>query len=158
MKRRNLFMLVGILSLIAFLLVISKYTEKPAVSTPINGFKSTEVQIQSEEKSNVEEIVTGNEETLSDSEPIVVETNSDSPEQVVDDHQLEKPQQSTVVESKEVLDANSAELANEKDNLQDEIYYENCSVVRDAGLAPLSKDDPGYSLDLDRDGDGVACE
>jgi Excalibur calcium-binding domain len=29
---------------------------------------------------------------------------------------------------------------------------------RKAGAAPLRRGDPGYSTDLDRNGDGVACE
>lgn len=37
-------------------------------------------------------------------------------------------------------------------------YYKNCSAARAAGAAPLYASDPGYSSDLDRDGDGVACE
>jgi hypothetical protein len=38
------------------------------------------------------------------------------------------------------------------------VYYANCSQVRAAGAAPIHRGDPGYSSDLDRDGDGVACE
>lgn len=34
----------------------------------------------------------------------------------------------------------------------------NCAAVRAAGVAPIYAGDPGYSADLDRDGDGVACE
>ncbi|WP_205413119.1 excalibur calcium-binding domain-containing protein [Austwickia chelonae] len=30
--------------------------------------------------------------------------------------------------------------------------------VRRAGTAPLRRGDPGYRPELDRDGDGVACE
>lgn len=37
-------------------------------------------------------------------------------------------------------------------------YYANCSAARAAGAAPLYVGSPGYSSDLDRDGDGVACE
>jgi micrococcal nuclease len=37
-------------------------------------------------------------------------------------------------------------------------YYPNCAAVREAGAAPLYAGDPGYSGDLDSDGDGVACE
>ncbi|CAJ1315293.1 MULTISPECIES: excalibur calcium-binding domain-containing protein [Paenibacillus] len=152
--------LVAVIGVVGSMIFITNSIDKqkPTLSTPINSFKSTEVQIQSEEKSNVDELVTENEESSSDSEPKVVETNNNSPEQGMVDQQLEKPQQSTVVESKEVLNLNSADLTHEEDNVQDEIYYENCSVVRDSGLAPLSKEDPGYSLELDRDGDGLACE
>lgn len=39
-----------------------------------------------------------------------------------------------------------------------DVYYQNCTAVRDAGAAPITSDDPGYSSKLDRDGDGVACE
>ncbi|KQB86423.1 excalibur calcium-binding domain-containing protein [Corynebacterium lowii] len=38
------------------------------------------------------------------------------------------------------------------------VYYKNCAEARAAGAAPLYPTTPGYSLDLDRDGDGVACE
>lgn len=38
------------------------------------------------------------------------------------------------------------------------VYYENCDAVRAAGADPIRRGDPGYSSDLDRDGDGVACE
>ncbi|MCT9010003.1 excalibur calcium-binding domain-containing protein [Streptomyces rhizosphaerihabitans] len=37
-------------------------------------------------------------------------------------------------------------------------YYENCDAARAAGAAPLHRGDPGYRDELDRDGDGVACE
>ncbi|WP_305827842.1 excalibur calcium-binding domain-containing protein [Cohnella sp. LGH] len=38
------------------------------------------------------------------------------------------------------------------------VVYSSCAEVRKAGKSPLRKGDPGYSLKLDRDGDGVACE
>lgn len=38
------------------------------------------------------------------------------------------------------------------------VYYKNCGQARKAGAAPLHRDDPGYSAELDKDGDGVACE
>lgn len=37
-------------------------------------------------------------------------------------------------------------------------YYRNCRAAREAGAAPLYVGDPGYRSELDRDGDGVACE
>lgn len=38
------------------------------------------------------------------------------------------------------------------------VYYKNCDAVRAAGAAPIRTGDPGYSKELDRDGDGIACE
>lgn len=38
------------------------------------------------------------------------------------------------------------------------VFYKNCDAVRAAGAAPLFRGQPGYSRDLDGDGDGVACE
>lgn len=38
------------------------------------------------------------------------------------------------------------------------VVYKSCAEVREAGKAPLRTGDPGYSKQLDRDGDGVACE
>lgn len=40
----------------------------------------------------------------------------------------------------------------------DDVYYANCTEVREAGAAPLYRDDPGYRSGLDRDNDGIACE
>ena len=37
-------------------------------------------------------------------------------------------------------------------------FYRYCSDAREAGAAPLHVGDPGYRSELDRDGDGVACE
>jgi micrococcal nuclease len=39
-----------------------------------------------------------------------------------------------------------------------ELLYKNCKEVRAAGKAPLKATDLGYSLKLDGDRDGVACE
>ena len=36
--------------------------------------------------------------------------------------------------------------------------YANCKAAKAAGAAPLYRGDPGYSEDLDRDEDGIACE
>lgn len=33
-----------------------------------------------------------------------------------------------------------------------------CNQFRDAGLAPIQSFEPGYSSEMDGDGDGVACE
>nr|WP_231862737.1 excalibur calcium-binding domain-containing protein [Sphingorhabdus sp. M41] len=41
---------------------------------------------------------------------------------------------------------------------QSSAYYPNCTAARSAGAAPLYVGDPGYRFELDRDGDGIACE
>ena len=38
------------------------------------------------------------------------------------------------------------------------VGYEDCDAVRAAGADPIHVGDPGYSPELDPDGDGVACE
>jgi Flp pilus assembly pilin Flp len=38
------------------------------------------------------------------------------------------------------------------------VDYENCDAVRAAGADPIHVGDPGYSRELDPDGDGVGCE
>ncbi len=48
--------------------------------------------------------------------------------------------------------------AAEEQAQQQYVYYENCTAVEDAGAAPIYAGESGYSRDLDRDGDGVACE
>lgn len=39
-----------------------------------------------------------------------------------------------------------------------DVVYANCAAVRAAGAAPISTGQPGYSLELDGDADGTACE
>lgn len=43
-------------------------------------------------------------------------------------------------------------------DMSDSRYFENCSEAREAGEAPIYRSEPGYRDELDRDGDGVACE
>ena len=38
------------------------------------------------------------------------------------------------------------------------VYYPGCNAVRAAGKAPLHADEPGYRIEMDGDGDGLACE
>nr|WP_254925693.1 MULTISPECIES: excalibur calcium-binding domain-containing protein [unclassified Rhodococcus (in: high G+C Gram-positive bacteria)] len=38
------------------------------------------------------------------------------------------------------------------------VSYANCTAVKAAGAAPIYKGEPGYSTDLDRDRDGIACD
>ncbi|WP_162254984.1 excalibur calcium-binding domain-containing protein, partial [Paenibacillus sp. Soil522] len=45
-----------------------------------------------------------------------------------------------------------------KVTVEQDVYYANCTAVREADKAPLHRGDPGYSKKLDRDGDGYACE
>lgn len=36
--------------------------------------------------------------------------------------------------------------------------YKNCDAARDAGAAPVYRDEYGYGPHLDRDNDGIGCE
>ncbi|WP_238334644.1 excalibur calcium-binding domain-containing protein [Kribbella amoyensis] len=38
------------------------------------------------------------------------------------------------------------------------VAFRSCAEARAAGKAPLRRGEPGYSRDLDRNGDGVACD
>lgn len=40
----------------------------------------------------------------------------------------------------------------------DDVYYDNCSEARAAGVTPIYVGEPGYASHLDRDSDGIACE
>ncbi len=41
---------------------------------------------------------------------------------------------------------------------QDDVYYENCTAVRDADADPIKAGDPGWDTKFDADGDLVGCE
>lgn len=66
------------------------------------------------------------------------------------DEQARKQQQ----EEQKVQQAQTQPAASNNSN----VTYKNCTEVKNAGKAPLYRDQPGYSSKLDRDGDGVACE
>jgi hypothetical protein len=55
------------------------------------------------------------------------------------------------------LDRDWAATADDSGTTAD-VHYSGCNEVRAAGKAPLSSSDPGYSTDMDGDGDGIACE
>jgi endonuclease YncB( thermonuclease family) len=38
------------------------------------------------------------------------------------------------------------------------VFYRNCDAARAAGAAPIHRGQPGYRVEMDGDGDGVACE
>ena len=42
--------------------------------------------------------------------------------------------------------------------VEESVHFANCDAARSAGKAPLFPGQPGYSKDLDPDGDGVACQ
>ena len=37
-------------------------------------------------------------------------------------------------------------------------YYGGCRAARAAGVTPLYRGEPGYRVEMDGDGDGIACE
>ena len=41
---------------------------------------------------------------------------------------------------------------------EDDVYYENCTEAREGGAQSIREGEPGYREELDRDGDGIACE
>ena len=60
-------------------------------------------------------------------------------------------------EARERREARQQAAANQPPSPVD-VYYANCTEVENAGAAPIDAGQLGYSRDLDRDGDGVACE
>ncbi len=53
-------------------------------------------------------------------------------------------------------EAEAAHLAEEA--ALENVFYANCTEARAAGVTPIYEGQPGYSLRLDRDRDGIACE
>ena len=72
----------------------------------------------------------------------------------------------TVVQTKRVSTTKTVRVAAaaepapfvDKPDAPPDVYYDNCTEARDAGVTPLYRGDPGYASHLDRDKDGVACE
>ncbi len=38
------------------------------------------------------------------------------------------------------------------------VYFKSCKAAKAAGYSNMKRGEPGYSTNLDRDGDGIACE
>lgn len=47
---------------------------------------------------------------------------------------------------------------NEDNDNDNDVYYANCSEARANGAESIREGEPGYREELDRDGDGIACE
>jgi hypothetical protein len=50
------------------------------------------------------------------------------------------------------------ESAIEEPAAEQDVHYSGCNEVRALGKDPLYRGQPGYSEDMDGDGDGIACE
>jgi hypothetical protein len=69
-------------------------------------------------------------------------------------------------EQKKKDEEEAARLAEEKRQQEEaakqqaaqNVFYANCTEVREAGAAPIYEGQPGYSTKLDRDRDGIACD
>jgi hypothetical protein len=48
--------------------------------------------------------------------------------------------------------------AEQRERVESSVYYAGCNEVRDLGKAPLYAGQPGYRIEMDGDGDGIACE
>ena len=46
----------------------------------------------------------------------------------------------------------------ESEDNDNDVYYANCSEARANGAESIHEGEPGYREELDRDGDGMACE
>ena len=78
------------------------------------------------------------------------------------------PADESVVQSVEHLDLEAtdaaiaraalAQRAEERAATEASVHYAGCDEVRLLGKAPLYSGQPGYSSDMDGDGDGIACE
>ena len=67
-------------------------------------------------------------------------------------------QKSDTTSTKKEPAASTETKTETKTEINTNVYYKNCTEVREAGKAPLYEGDPGYSTKLDRDKDGIACE
>ena len=38
------------------------------------------------------------------------------------------------------------------------VYFKSCKAAKAAGYSNMKRGEPGYSTNLDQDGDGIACE
>lgn len=54
-------------------------------------------------------------------------------------------------------DSGDTDESEDNDNDND-VYYVNCSEARANGAESIREGEPGYREELDRDGDGIACE
>lgn len=46
----------------------------------------------------------------------------------------------------------------QREQIEQSVYYSGCDEVREAGKAPLYAGQPGYRAGMDGDGDAIACE
>ncbi|KAB1925839.1 calcium-binding protein [Micromonospora noduli] len=71
---------------------------------------------------------------------------------------MPRPTAVAVAPTMTVPDRRPASKPSRTSSLPKTPYYKNCDAVRDAGADPLYPGEPGFRPELDRDGDGGACE
>jgi hypothetical protein len=57
-----------------------------------------------------------------------------------------------------IIEKNAAAATAKTEDKNNDVYYQNCTDAKSQGVYNIRKGDPGYRKDLDRDGDGIACE
>lgn len=57
-----------------------------------------------------------------------------------------------------ILTLPMAGAAKKKASGNSTVYFKSCKEARAAGYSDMKRGEPGYSSNLDRDGDGIACE
>lgn len=74
----------------------------------------------------------------------------------IDHNQSRKSSPSGVTNpSSRHYDTDDTDESEDNDN---DVYYANCSEARANGAESIREGEPGYREELDRDGDGIACE
>ncbi len=115
-------------------------TEVTQFSSPLTS-SSRPTTTTSAPKTTTTTEITETAEPITPEEP-EVQPEPEAPNEVIPNNFVNVPEPAPAVEPAPVQSAS----------------YGSCAQARAAGAAPLYAGSPGYSRQLDRDGDGVACE
>lgn len=87
--------------------------------------------------------------------PDISRTPTPTASKQVDDVKSPKPSKTSETAKPVESDVPTAQEGGDTDL---RMYFANCDAARSAGAAPLYRGEPGYRAELDRDGDGKACD
>lgn len=131
--------------------------KSPQVPTPATVETNTPTASETSKKTTTEETTPTTSSATPSTEPTSTMTREPAP---VEEQPENTPEEANQPEEQPYVEQ-PAEVAPEAPAPVEEdtgVYYGSCKQAKAAGAAPLYAGMPGYSLSLDRDGDGVACE
>ncbi|MDQ0218738.1 hypothetical protein ELQ35_05000 [Peribacillus cavernae] len=144
------------------ILIFSEDTEESKASTISTETKDEQVQNKEQvsEKKKQEKAARLAEEKKKQEETARIAEEKRKKEEAtrLAEEKKKKEEAALLAEEKKEKEEADRIAAESEEEAAATVSYKNCTAVREAGVAPIHKGEPGYAKHLDRDGDGIGCD